>query len=128
MRDANELVRALKRAALEAVNASKPMDVRFGRVQSVQPLEIYIEQKLQLKEKQLVLTRNVTDYETEITVDTVTGNQGGGSGDSAFASHNHSITGRTKITVHNGLVVGDKVVLLRLPGGQKYVVWDRYGT
>ena len=128
MHDANELVRVLKKAALDAVRASKPMDVRFGKVQSVQPLEIYIEQKLQLKEKQLVLTRNVTDYETEITVDTVTGNKSGGSGDSSFASHNHSITGKTKITVHNGLVVGDKVILLRLPGGQKYVVWDRYGT
>lgn len=128
MRDANELVRVLKKAALDAVVASKPMDVRFGKVQSVHPLEIYVDQKLQLKEKQLVLTRNVTDYDVDITVNTVTEYQSGGSGDSSFASHNHTIAGKQKITVHNGLVVGDKVLLLRLPGGQKYIVWDRCGT
>ena len=32
------------------------------------------------------------------------------------------------ITIHNGLVVGDKVILIRQQGGQKFVVLDRIGT
>ncbi|MDE7299468.1 MAG: DUF2577 domain-containing protein, partial [Lachnospiraceae bacterium] len=34
---------------------------------------------------------------------------------------------RMLITVHNGLAVGDEVILLRQQGGQKYIVWDKIG-
>ena len=35
--------------------------------------------------------------------------------------------GKIQVTVHNGLVVGDEVILLRQQGGQKYIVVDRIG-
>jgi hypothetical protein len=41
-------------------------------------------------------------------------------------SHKHAV-GKIQITVHNGLVVGDEVILLRQQGGQKYIVVDRIG-
>lgn len=126
--DANELVGTLKRAALEAVEAGKPAGVHFGEVVGVSPLKINVEQKLVLSEKQLVLCRNVTDFTTEVAVDWQTENKSGGSGEASFASHNHAVRGRKKITVHNGLVVGDKVILLRQQKGQKFIVWDRIGT
>ena len=40
-------------------------------------------------------------------------------------THHHDIKGRKKITIHNGLTVGEKVLLLRTQGGQNYVVIDR---
>lgn len=125
--DANELVGTLKRAAVEAVEAGKPANVYFGEVVGVSPLKISVEQKLILGEKQLLLSRNVTDFETEVSIGWQTENKGGGSGESAYASHNHAVQGMKKITVHNGLVAGDKVILLRQQGGQKFVVWDRTG-
>ena len=39
--------------------------------------------------------------------------------------HHHDIKGRKKIIIHNGLTVGEKVLLLRTQGGQSYVVVDR---
>lgn len=97
MPDAIELVKTIKRAALDAVEASKPVQVCFGKVISVSPLEILVEQKLLLGERQLVLCRNVCDM------------------------------GKPQVTIHNGLVVGDEVILLRQQGGQKYVAVDRIG-
>jgi hypothetical protein len=35
-----------------------------------------------------------------------------------------SSKGKT-ITIHNALVVGDEVILLKKKGGQKYIVLDR---
>ena len=144
MPDANELVDALKRAALDAVKASKPVYVCFGKVQSTSPLKINVEQKMVLGEKQLILTRNVTDFTTKVTIDwtsecslsthshTVNGDNGSGgtinltSGTTNLA-HTHKITGKKKITIHNGLAVGDEVILIRQQDGQKFIVVDRIG-
>lgn len=127
MADAVELLKTIKKAAIEAVQASKPAEICFGKVTSASPLKILVDQKMTLGKGQLVLTRNVTDFQTEVTVDWLTENKSGGSGYDAFANHNHSIKGRKKITVHNGLGVGDEVILIRQQGGQKYVVVDRIG-
>lgn len=40
-------------------------------------------------------------------------------------THSHAIVGRKKVTVHNGLKKGEKVILIRMQGGQKFVVLDR---
>ena len=40
-------------------------------------------------------------------------------------SHKHSYSGKKKFTVHNGLKKGEKVVMIKLQGGQKFVVLDR---
>lgn len=132
MPDAVELIKIIKRAALDAINASKPVEVCFGKVTSAFPLKILVEQKMTLGEAQLVLCRNVTDYVTTVSIPSeygwATQNRSGGSGDPAFASHNHDIViSKKKITVHNGLVVGDEVILIRQQGGQKYIVVDRIG-
>lgn len=125
MFDAIDLLNAFKKAAKDAVEASQPTDYCFGKVTSTSPLNIMVEQKLILSPAQLVLTRNVTDYKTKVTIDWNTENQSGGSGESAFASHNHNVQGTKEITVHNSLAVGDEVVLLQKKGGQKYLVIDR---
>ena len=125
MLDANELLIAIKQAAKEAVEAGQPGDFCFGKVTSASPLKILVEQKMTLGAAQLVLTRNVTDFKTKVTIDWTTGTKSGGSGDSSFASHSHSVSGKKDITIHNGLAVGDEVILLKQKGGQKYLVLDR---
>lgn len=144
MPDANELVETLKRAAVEAVEAGKLVNVYFGEVVSASPLKINVEQKMILGEKQLILSRNVTDFSTMVTVDwtsesslsthshTVKGDNGsGGSIDlntgSKNLAHTHKITGKKKIIIHNGLGVGDEVILIRQQEGQRFIVVDRIG-
>lgn len=109
MLDVNELVETLKRSAIEAVKAEKPVNVCFGEVISISPLKIGVEQKLTLGEKQLILSRNVTNYTITVSV-----------------NWTHE-SGEKKITVHNGLAVGDGVILIRQQEGQKFIVVDRIG-
>lgn len=92
---------------------------------SVSPLKIQVSAKSIYTEKMLILTRNVTDFEVDMTVSHITENRAGGSGDPAFASHNHDYKGKKKFKVHNALILGDEVVLGRVQGGKRFVVLDR---
>ncbi|WP_405761576.1 DUF2577 domain-containing protein [Anaerovibrio slackiae] len=123
--DINTLVKAVKRAAVDAVMAQKPMAFCLGEVVSASPLKISVDQKMTLTAAQLILTNAVRDYVVYMTVDHSTDSTSGGSGDSSFASHSHKYTGKKKYTVHLGLKKGEKVILLRCDGGQKFIVFDR---
>lgn len=123
----NDFLKLMKKTAVEAVNASKPANMVFGKVISASPLKIKIDQKLILTSAQLVLSRNVTDYRLSVTMDYTTESASGGSGDSSFASHAHGVKGTKELTVHNALKVGEEVILMQLSGGQKYIVIDRTG-
>jgi hypothetical protein len=125
MADSVDLIHIMKKMAVDAVNASKPTAIRFGKVSSISPLKINVEQKMTLTAAQLVLTRNVTDHKIFMTVDHTTENRSGGSGDASFASHNHDYKGKKEFTVHNGLVVGDEVIMVQMQGGQKFIVLDK---
>lgn len=105
MADAVGLMMNIKRAALEALEASKPVQVLSGTVVSAKPLKIQIDQKMTLGGDLLTLTRNVTDFKTEMT----------------------GPEGRRSITIHNGLRAGEQVVLFRKQKGHKYIVIDREG-
>lgn len=95
----SNIVQLIKQIAVEAVEAAKPCDYRTGVVTHTNPLEIKISQTLTLDEDFLDLSRNVTNFETKI---------------------NGQIT-----TVENELKVGEKVLMIRKSGGQKYAVIDR---
>lgn len=60
MRDANDLLNIIKKAAVEAIAASQPMDFCFGKVKKVSPLKISVDQKLELGSAQLVLTEHIS--------------------------------------------------------------------
>lgn len=127
MFNADDLLKLIKKTAMDAMNASKPANMVFGKVISISPLKIQVDQKLILTSAQLILSRNVTDYTLSVTMNHNTENASGGSGDSSFASHKHEIKGTKTITVHNGLIVGEKVIMMQVSGGQKYIVIDRIG-
>jgi hypothetical protein len=97
------LIETIKRAALDAVKASNPCAIMFGKVESISPLKINVEQRLTLGESHLILTSLVKDFEVEMTVDGVI----------------------KQYTVHLALQTGETVMLLRNQGGQQFIVLDR---
>lgn len=125
MPDYTGLTKAIKQAAIEAMEASKPVKLYYGTVISASPLKISVEQKMTLTEKQLVLTKAVTDYIVDIQVSHNTETAVGGSGEASFATHNHTYTGRKQIKIYNGLKNGEKVLLARFQEGQCFLVLDR---
>lgn len=127
MPDYSGLMDAVKRAAVDAVEAGKPSGIFFGKVISTSPLQICVEQKMTLGMAQLVLTRNVTDYETAIETEWLTEKTDGGYGEASFEAHEHAIRGVKLLTIYNGLSVGDDVILMQQQGGQKYIVLDKVG-
>ena len=137
MGDFVALVRCIKKICKETIEAEKPSGVYYGRVTSVSPLRIQVEQGLVLDRSQLVLTRNVTNHSVDMTVNHVTNLETEhthevqdtytGGGTSSPTSHLHGYTGRKRFLIHNGLVIGDRVILMRMQGGQRYVVIDRIG-
>ena len=81
----NQLLKTVKMAAVEAVEASKPCAVVYGTVKSKVPLTINVDQKITLTSSFLVVTNTVKDI----------------------------------------LNVGDTVVMLRIQGGQQFLVLDK---
>ena len=128
----DEFVKMIKQASDEMAETKKPFSLLFGTVTSEEPnLKIFVNQKLTLDEQQLILTNNVRDYtvymstaedhytETEEDITTVPEDYG------MFRIHKHTYKGKKKWTVHLALKTGEKVILLRCDGGQKYIVLDR---
>jgi hypothetical protein len=132
---------SIKRLAEGVFNNSQPTYFLFGVVESIDPLMIRINPKMILPDAFLILTNAVKDHSVDVTVDWSTvednylkpdhthGNGNNGSPTTSTSdfdtTHKHDIKGRKRITIHNGLTVGEKVLLLRTQGGQNYVVIDR---
>jgi len=103
MNDMKDITNLIKKAAIGAMEEKSPINIKYGTVISDDPLKIQIDQKLTLSEIQLELTSNVINYTTNIIID-----------------------GETKsITIKNELTLNDKVILLRMQGGQQYLVLDK---
>lgn len=101
-------VEVVKRAAVEAVEAGKPVNILFGTVLSASPLKIQVDQKSIYTSKMLILTRNVTDFEVDMTVNHTTEDKGGGSGAAAYEAHKHAYVGKKTFKVHNALKAGER--------------------
>jgi len=125
MLNTSDFLKTMKNVTTDTIESSKPVNIAFGKVINQSPLQINVDQKMTLGELQLILTRNVTDYVTNVTINWNTANTSGGSGEGSFASHSHSLNGTKQVTINNALKVGENVVLLRVQGGQKYLVLDR---
>ena len=109
------LVKLIKQIVMETNAAAVLADVIIGEVMATSPLQIRIENKYVLESDDIVLTKNTSDWSVDMTVDHQTEDAAGGSG----------YAGRKTYLVHNGLAVGDKVILLRESGGQRFIAIDR---
>lgn len=119
------LMQAMQEVINKSIKNAMLSDYRIGIVETVNPLSIRLDQKETLTEDFLILTDLVRDYDVDITVNHTTENKSGGSGDAQFESHNHAYSGRKRITVHNGLAVGESVILIQQSGGQEFIVLSR---
>ena len=111
------------------------MALTSGKVKTPTPLTIPSGRKMELGPTKLLITNAVREYKVDMTVDHWTDDEaehthavhdtytGGGSSDPT--AHKHAYVGRKKFTVHLGLKAGEKVLLLRIQGGQQYIVLDR---
>lgn len=127
-------VENIKRAALDAVASTMPSGIYFGTVISPSPLKISVDQKMTLTEKQLVLTTLVQDFSVNMTINhsteshththTISDTYTGG-GSASSETHSHEYKGTKSHMVHLALKAGEKVILIRVQGGQKYIVLDR---
>ncbi len=99
--DSSDLVVLIKKAATEAVNASKPANIVFGKVISAAPLTVQLDQQIMLTAAQLVTARCLLGY--SVTFD-----------------------GVTQVVIP-ALAAGETVIMAQLAGGQQYVILDRIG-
>ncbi|MGO4786963.1 DUF2577 domain-containing protein [Paenibacillus sp. 2KB_20] len=112
----------IKKAALDAVNTGNPVAVQIGTVEAISPLEISLDQRLTLSEAFLIVPESLTRYEIDLhhtheyTDDTGTG--------SSTKITEPSLPVKP-IVIRKGLTVGDAVIMLRVQGGQKYLVLDK---
>lgn len=103
-----ELVQLIKKTAMDAFRASKPTDIVFGEVISINPLKVRVDQKKVLDEDFLIPS-GLWKKQT-FTVKT-----------SDVSGHVHTVT----VELDNTLKIGDKVTMIMAAGGQKYAVIDR---
>ena len=122
-----KLEQALKKMINNAVEYNKPSEIYAGKVESTSPLTIRLDVNIPaLEEDELILTHLVKDYEADITVGHSTEETEVVEGAvTDIKKHKHEYKGRKKITIHNGLKIGEGVLLIRQQGGQKFIVLDR---
>lgn len=105
------MVELIKKAAMDAVKASKPANIVYGEVISVSPLNVSVDQRLILDEDFLVLTKNVTSFTAQYTT----------SAPSSGTAHTHTV----EVVIDNSLKIGDKVLMIMAQGGQQYIILDK---
>lgn len=96
-------VQLIKKIGKEEREASKPCNSVMAKVVALHPLKVSLNQKHMISELIIDIPKSLTDYDIEISINGM----------------------KNKCTVHNALKVGDKLILLRQAGGQKYTVLDR---
>ncbi|MEJ8548152.1 DUF2577 domain-containing protein [Brevibacillus borstelensis] len=90
----------IKKAAMDATSASNPVGVFYGTILSAAPLNVEVDQRFVLTEEFLELTESTKELKVPV--------EGGG-----------------YYTLRRKLEQGDRVILLRVQGGTKYIILDR---
>lgn len=109
----SSLLDVIKKAGMDAFSASNPMNLMFGEIITADPLSVKVDQRFILPADFLIVPESLTKYEMDL-------------------KHSHSSpSGQTgealaeKVVIRAGLKPGDKVILLRVQGGQQFVILDK---
>ena len=99
----SELIDVLNMIAQDNAKANKPADIAYGTVSSISPLTVKLDDTmLPIPDVALVQTENVKSRSAMV--------QGGGGG---------------TVVINEGLAVGDKVVMLRVSRGNRYIILSK---
>jgi hypothetical protein len=107
------MLSAIKQAAVEALEAGQPVAILFGTVTKTNPLEVNVDQRFTLDADFFIVAESLTPLEVDL---------------SPFLSHSGAESGQASsqsVLIRRGLQPGDRVILLRMQGGQKYLIFDR---
>ncbi|WP_282804587.1 DUF2577 domain-containing protein [Clostridium tetani] len=102
------MIDTIKKASMGAVGASNPVNILFGEVLSMEDFKIKVDQKLILDKDFFIIPESLIRYEVDLK-----------------HSHGSNKTALGKLVIREGLKKGDKVLLLRIQGGQQYVILDK---
>lgn len=114
-----DLANTLKKAAMAAYGASNPAAVMFGEVTNTDPLEVNVDQRFTLPADFLIIPESLTHFEINLHHYHEYTDDSGGSEQTKPALPEEPIV------IRRGLEKGDKLLLLRVQGGQQYVILDR---
>lgn len=134
------MIDIIKKASLGAVGAGNPVNILFGEVLNIDTttletvkdeikyfntymnkMEIKVDQKIILDKDFFIIPESLTRYEVDLK-------HKHKYEDSTCTSNSTKETQEKlldKITIREGLNQGDKVLLLRVQGGQQYVILDK---
>ena len=93
------LLNTIKKAGLGAIEATSPVQIVYGEIKEPDPLVIIIDQRFELTQEFLVVPESLTEYIIQC------------------GDHEHII--RKK------LEKGEKVSMIRIQGGNSYLLLDR---
>ncbi len=116
------LLNTIKQASTAAMAASNPAAVLFGVVTAEAPLEIRVDQRFTLPAEFLIVPESLTHYEVPLrhahryTDDSASGSS---------TKTTEPALPEEPLVIRRRLEAGDKVLLLRVQGGQQYVLLDR---
>lgn len=116
-----DLLNTIKQASMAAMAASNPAAVIFGEITKKEPLEVTVNPRLILPAALLVVSESLTHYELELEH----AHQYTDSSESGTTTRNTQPELSDPIVIRRGLERGDRVLLLRVQGGQQYVILDR---
>ena len=119
-----------EKAASKTARSMAFPDVLFCTVTSISPLELTADEHGgEPIKRNIVVSEKITDHDVEMIADPPhdTSTESGGTGDAEFAAHKHTYSGG-KFNARYGLKVGDKVIVFRFSGGQRYWIVDRVGV
>lgn len=136
------LLDIIKQTALEVFQSTNPVNILYGTVIESKPLKIEVNSNFILTEEFLLVSEHLTRHERKVSIQydypkTWTRNEIGDSQRVTSSKRNNIGSGEVppyenfdinyaKIIFEDGLKIGDKVILHRVQGGQKYYVSDRY--
>ncbi|MCI8806297.1 MAG: DUF2577 domain-containing protein [Clostridiales bacterium] len=110
------MIDCVKKICFDMIGEMVFSDTVLGVVETASPLSVRVSDKIILREGQMILSRNVSDFIFEITINPMFPDD---------ISNDDDFKKRKKYVVYNSLKKGEKVILAKADGGQVYFIIDR---
>lgn len=136
------LLDLIKETALDVNRTTNPVNIMYGTVIQAKPLTIEVHSKLILTDEFLLVSEHLTRHERIISIQyehphnfsqkeigddlKSTSSKRKDIGSSYATPYEEYEMKYAKVVFEDGLKDGDKVILHRVQGGQKFYVSDRY--